>query len=141
VREALGRSRGGHGSKACVIADASGRAAAFALAPGRAHELPPAPDLLGRLPRGPLWAVGDRGCSSDAFRELIRSRGARPAVPARRDEAAVARPGCIRDNRNLVERLWARLKEWRAAATRHEKTAASFPGVLCLAATVDRLKP
>ena len=63
------------------------------------------------------------------------------SVPARRDDAAVARPGCIRDNRNLVERLWARLKDWRAAATRHEKTAASFPGVLCLAATVDRLKP
>ena len=33
-----------------------------------------------------------------------------------------------------------RLKEWRADATRYEKTAASFTGVLCLAATLDRLK-
>ena len=34
VREALGRSRGGYGTKACVIADGRGRAIAFALAPG-----------------------------------------------------------------------------------------------------------
>ncbi len=33
-REALGRSRGGYGTKACVVADGRGRAVAFALAPG-----------------------------------------------------------------------------------------------------------
>ena len=40
-----------------------------------------------------------------------------------------------------IERLWGRLKEWRAVATRYEKTAASYLGVLCLAATMDWLKP
>jgi transposase len=45
----------------------------------------------------------------------------------------------IYNNRNIVERLWARLKEWRAIATRYEKTAVSFMGVLCLAATLDWL--
>jgi transposase len=39
-----------------------------------------------------------------------------------------------------VERLWARLKEWRAVATRYEKTAVSFTGVLCLAAALDWIK-
>src|SRR5689334_8493385 len=67
VREALGRSRGGYGTKACVIADGRGRAIAFALAPGQAHELPLAPGLLDRLPRVPLWVVGDRGYSSHAL--------------------------------------------------------------------------
>src|SRR3954469_24991569 len=140
-REALGRSRGGSGTKACVIADGRGRAVAFALAPGQAHELPLAPGLLGRLPRVPLWVVGDRGYSADAFRELIWSSGARPAIPTRSNEAAVACPDFIYNNRNLVERLWGRLKEWRAVATRYEKTAASYLGVLCLAATADWLKP
>ncbi|MGI4793564.1 MAG: transposase, partial [Janthinobacterium lividum] len=41
---------------------------------------------------------------------------------------------------NQVERLWARLKEWRAVATRYEKTASSFMGILCLAATCDWIK-
>jgi transposase len=39
-----------------------------------------------------------------------------------------------------VERLWARLKEWRAVATRYEKTARSFLSVLCLAASLDWIK-
>ncbi|WP_238224102.1 transposase, partial [Methylorubrum aminovorans] len=49
-------------------------------------------------------------------------------------------PDWAYNNRNIVERLWARLKEWRAVATRYEKTAVSFTGVLCLAATLDWLR-
>jgi transposase len=97
--------------------------------------------LLGRLPRVPLWVVGDRGYSSHELRQLVWDSGARPAIPTRRDEEPVACPDFIYQNRNRVERLWGRLKEWRAVATRYEKTAASFLGVLCLAATLDWLKP
>jgi transposase len=43
-------------------------------------------------------------------------------------------------HRNPVERLWARLKEWGAIATRYETTANSFMGVLCLAAAIDWIK-
>ena len=42
--------------------------------------------------------------------------------------------------RKRVERLWARLKEWRAVATRYEKTASSFKGILHLAAALDWIK-
>jgi transposase len=56
------------------------------------------------------------------------------------DEAPVAGPDRIYTNRNKVERLRARLKEGRAVATRYEKTARSFMGVLCLAAALNRLK-
>src|SRR5512135_244168 len=133
VREALGRSRGGYGTKACVIADGDGRALAFALVPGQAHELPLASDLLNGLPDIPGWVVGDRGYASHAFRQRIWDSGARPAIPAKSNEAPVACPAWIYNNRNRVERLWARLKEWRAVATRYEKTALSFMGVLCLA--------
>ena len=123
-----------------MIADGGGRAVAFALAPGQAHELPLAPGLLDRLPEAPLWAVGDRGLASHAFREHIWDMGARPAIPPKRTEAAVACPAWIYANRRLVENLWARLKEWRAVATRYEKTARAFLGVLCMAATMDWLK-
>jgi transposase len=140
AREALGRSRGGWGTKACVVADAGGRAVAFALAPGQAHELPLAPDLLDRLPGAPLWVVGDRGLASHAFRERVWDTGARPAIPSRRNEERLACPAWIYVNRNRVERLWARSKEWRAVAARYEKTARALLGVLCMAATVDWLK-
>jgi transposase len=140
-----------------VIADASGRVIGFVLAPGQAHELPLAPLLLTVLSIIPLWIVAHRGYASHAFRELIWNLGARPAIPAKRNEAAVACAPWIYQNRNRVERLWAellkvpaasaagiategRLKEWPAVATRYEKTACSFMGVLCMAATMDWIK-
>jgi len=84
--------------------------------------------------------VGDRGLASHAFRQHIWDLGARPAIPPKRNEEPVACPPWIYHNRNRVERLWARLKEWRAVATRYEKTARAFLDVLCMAATMDWLK-
>ena len=96
--------------------------------------------LLDRLPDVPKWVVADRGYSSHTFREHICSLGAKPAIPPKQNEATVACPDWIYTHRNQVERLWARLKEWRAIATRYEKTATSFMGVLCLAAAMDWIK-
>ena len=123
-----------------MIADGLGRAVAFIVAPGQAHELPHAILLLDRLPGVPQWVVGDRGYASHAFRQHLWERGARPAIPAKRNEAPVACPDWIYNNRNIVERLWARLKEWRAVATRYEKTASSFMGILHLAAALDWIR-
>ena len=123
-----------------MIADAHGRAIAFRIAPGQAHELPHAVPLLKRLPGVPKWVVGDRGYTSHRFREHIWSMGARPTIPPQRHEVPVACPEWIYTNCNQVERHWARLKEWRAVATCYEKTASSFMGVLCLAATLDWIK-
>src|SRR3954454_17529472 len=63
-----------------------------------------------------------------------------PHPPEHANSLFHRRPDWIYTNRNYVERLWARLKEWRAIATRYEKTASSFMGVLFLAAALDWLK-
>jgi transposase len=139
--EALGRSQGGFGTKAHAIADARGRALGFALTPGQASEAPQSLDLLVFLPAVPGWVVADRGYSSHALRTAVWELGARPAIPTRRSEAAVHCPDWIYVNRERVERMWNRLKEWRAIATRYEKTARSFLSVLHLAAAFDWLKP
>ena len=123
-----------------MIADGAGRAIAFRVAQGQAHELPHALPLLERLPGVPQWVVADRGYASHRFRQQSAEAGAKPAIPSKRNQAPVRCPEWIYANRNIVERLWARLKEWRAVATRYEKTAASFSGSLCLAATLDHLR-
>ncbi len=110
------------------------------LAPGQAHEAPLAPALLSALPDTPLWVVGDKGFSSDAIRTQVWDMGARPAIPTKSNEAPLRCPDWIYKHRNEVERLWGRLKEWRAVATRYDKLAQSFMGVLCLAATLDWIK-
>jgi hypothetical protein len=88
----------------------------------------------------PSWVVADRGDTNHALREHIWSIGARLAIPPQRHEAPVACPLWIYKNHNRLERLWTPLKERRAVATRYEKTARSFLGVLCLAASPDRIK-
>lgn len=86
-----------------MIADGLGRAIAFRIAPGQAHELPEAIPLLDSLPSVPSWVVADRGYSSHSFREHIWSIGARPAIPAKSHEAPVTCPEWIYTNRNVVE--------------------------------------
>lgn len=140
--QALGRSRGGFGSKACAACDGRGRALAFALLPGQASELRAAPGLLDAAAAlGPIGqVVADRAYSSSAWRAAIARVGALPVVPAHpRHRSAPPHDRAAYRRRHRIENLWARLKEWRAVATRYDKTAASFLGALHLVATVDWL--
>lgn len=138
--QALGRSRGDFGSKVCIAANGRGKALSFTLAPRQAHELPSAMALLDALPDTPRYVVCDLGYASNRFREALWSRGSRPVIPPKRNELPVSCPKWAYRNRHLVENLWARLKEWRAVATRYEKTAASFISVICIAAAAHHIK-
>jgi transposase len=135
--QALGRSRGGFGTKAMAVCDRRGRALAFTLLPGQASELRATTSLLAALPAGIGWIVGDRGFSSGAFRREIVRQGALPVVPAHPTHPAVGYDRCWYRRRHLIENLWARFKDWRCLATRYEKTTASFLASLELAAAID----
>ena len=128
------------GQKPLVIADGKRRAVVFAVAPGQAHEVPLAPGLIGELPAPPGWIVGDRRLSAHAVRELIWDSGSKPAIPPKRNEAPVACRSWIYQNRNIVERLWARLRRMASRRYPLRKNRNSFQGVLCLAATFDWIR-
>ena len=131
LRQALGRSRGGYGTKAVAAANARGRASAFDLPPGlqdRASE-------LGRLGR----VIGDRVCSSKAWRDLIAEAEAGACGPANRTHPPVAYSKAAHRRRHRVENLRARPQDARAAALLLEKTAQSHRGDLHLAAALDWL--
>jgi transposase len=124
------------------VCDARGRPLGFALIPGQASELRAAPELLllaallGTIRR----VVCDAAYSSAAWFALVMEAGAVPVVranpthpqPNHFDRAAYRR-------RHKVENMWATLKEWRAIATRYDKTANSFAGGLYLAAAFQWL--
>ncbi len=79
--------------------------------------------------------IGDKGYDSDAIRADLNSRGIRPVIPPRSNRTA-----SIRWNkrlyrlRNRIERMIGHLKVNRAIATRYDKLAESFLGMLYLAA-------
>ena len=139
--EALGRSRGGFGSKIVGVCDAAGRLVDFVLVPGQAHELAPSLLLLKRLPKAPAWALADMACDAKAFRAAAREMGAIPVVPSRKGtKQPEPCPAFIYRHRNLIERCWARLKERRAIATRYDKAAISFAAGIALPASLDWIK-
>jgi len=79
--------------------------------------------------------LADKGYDSDAVRETLLLHGILPVIPpkANRRELIACDYRRYRD-RNQVERLFNRLKQFRRIATRYDKTATSFMGFLCLAA-------
>ncbi len=140
-KQALGRSRGGFSTKIVGVCDADGRLVDFVLVAGQAHELSPSLQLLKRLPRAPAWALADMACDAAAFRSTAEAMGATPVVPSRKNaKQKQPCPGFIYRHRNLIERCWSRLKEWRAIATRYDKTATSYAAGIAIAATLDRFK-
>ena len=71
--------------------------------------------------------LADRGYDSNAIRAAIASQGAEPVIPATRSRKTdIPYDRQAYRARNLVERLWCRLKDGRRIATRYDKLAANF---------------
>jgi transposase len=135
-KQAIGRSRGGRTTKIHAIVDALGRVVAFNLTEGNRHDLPPAQGLVEQIPAAKVL-LGDAAYDSDAFRAFLRERGTKPQIkqnPRRKkrhpfDQAAYR-------GRNVIERAFCRLKDWRRVATRYDKLARNFTATVILAAIV-----
>ena len=89
----------------------------------------------GRPRLRPGRLVADKGYSSTRFRVYLRRRGIRYTIPRKLNEhRGGSFDQAIYRERNRVERLFNRLKQYRRIATRYEKLAASYSAMLTLAA-------
>lgn len=79
--------------------------------------------------------LADRGYDGDDVRSALLMRNILPVIPpkANRKEPISCDFKAYKD-RNRIERMFNRLKQFRRIATRYDKTALSFIGFLCLAA-------
>jgi len=95
-----------------------------------------APALLAAL--GPFERlIADRGYDSNAIRELIAARGAEAVIPPSSNRVRqIPYDRRAYRTRNLVERLWCRLKDWRRVATRYDRCPTALFSAIALAATV-----
>lgn len=96
----------------------------------------------------PQVLIADKAYSHASTRILLRARGIRAVIPQRSDQIAHRRskgpaggrpPGFDADIyklRNVVERAFNRLKQWRAIATRYDKHARNYRAGIVLAAIV-----
>jgi transposase len=117
----MGRSRGGLTTKIHAIVDACGLPILLKLSEGQAHDGRSAQDMLGSVGRGDIL-LADRAYDSNALRETLAARGARANVkpmPQRLNPPAFSKR--LYRQRNLVERFFNKLKQFRAVATRYDK--------------------
>ena len=71
--------------------------------------------------------IADKGYDSRALVGAIESRGAEAVIPSRKNRAQPrAIDGERYKDRNLGERFWSKVKQYRRVATRYEKTARNF---------------
>jgi transposase len=83
----------------------------------------------------PKALLADKGYDSDAVRETLLLHNILLVIPPRANRRRPATCDYRRyRDRNHVERLFNRLKQFRRIATRYDKTAALFLAFLCLAA-------
>ena len=117
----MGRSRGGLTTKIHAIVDACGLPILLKLTEGQAHDGRSAEDMLGSVGRGDIL-LADRAYDSNALRETLAARGARAnvrAMPQRLNPPSFSKR--LYRKRNLVERFFNKLKQFRAVATRYDK--------------------
>lgn len=146
---ALGRSRGGFGTKIHILCDDVGHPLHFHLSPGHVHDSRMLDTLLQSADEAlnddegvalpwPVKLAGDKGYRADWIDEyLLQELGIQPVIPSKANENRNARPVVFDKaayrRRAIVECLIGWLKESRRIVTRFEKTAINFGGMVKLA--------
>jgi transposase len=131
--QALGYSRGGFGTKIHVGFDALGNPVSVVLSPGQDADVTHAPTVLGD--NRPDALLGDKGYDSDDFIALIEGRGAEAVIPPRKNRTQPREyDKDLYKERNKAERGINLFKQFRRVATRYEKTAKNFMGMVLFAA-------
>ncbi|WP_246086162.1 IS5 family transposase, partial [Pseudonocardia hydrocarbonoxydans] len=158
----MGRSRGGLSTKIHQLVDGHGYPLVVLVGPGQAGDAPMFPHLMAHLsiarsgpgrPRTrPNRVRGDKAYSSRAIRGHLRSRRILAVIPEPADQQGHrkrrgrrgGRPPAFDSvdyrNRNVVERGFAAVKQWRGLATRYDKLALTFRGGAVLKAIVTWLQ-
>lgn len=132
--EAIGKSRAGNTGKIHLAVDAHGLPVEFEITGGQINDCTQAPNLIAKLPAAET-IVADKGYDSEKIREQIEQQGAKVVIPRKRNSVkgnAQLDRGLYR-NRHLVENAFARLKHYRAVASRFDKLKRNYESVVAMA--------
>jgi transposase len=134
--QAIGRSRGGLSTKIHALVDALGNPTDFFLTGGEAHDLVGADHLLPTMQADTL--IADKAFDADArVLEPLAAAGKTAVIPPRVNRSAPRNyDRQLYAARHLIENFFAKIKQFRAIATRYEKTARNFLAAIQLVATV-----
>jgi len=106
------------------------------LTAGQVHDLIGGRALLARVP--PMRRlIADKAYDANDLRDFLAAQGTEAVIsPMSRRLVRPAFDAAAYKARNIIERAFCKLKDWRAIATRYDKTARNFLAGLCLAVAV-----
>ena len=123
-------------TKIYAVCDALGNPTQFHLTPGQAHDLNGADALLPNVEAE--FFLADRAYDAqERVIEKLEAKGCEVVIPStsrRNQERDYDRH--LYKARHLIENFFAKLKQYRAIATRYDKRASNFLGAIHLAASV-----
>jgi transposase len=129
----MGRSRGGLSTKIHALVDAEGRPIRISLTPGQAHDGTAADALLKDLKPGAIL-LADKAYDSNAIREQAQEQDVWANIPPKSNrKGSFAFSAFLYRYRNLVERFFNKLKQYRGIATRYDKSPENFLAAIKLA--------
>ena len=118
-------------TKIHAIVDALGNPVALSLTPGQAHDITQAEPLLDQVEPGAFLA--DKGYDSDALVATLQERGITPVIPSKANRREPRKTDfALYRERNLVERFFCKIKQYRAISTRYDKLANTFLAAVAL---------
>ncbi|WP_148560956.1 IS5 family transposase [Magnetospira sp. QH-2] len=136
VPRRIRRTKGGLNSKLHAACDADGKPLILLLTEGQVSDYRGADTMLPAFPDADDL-IADRGYDSDRFRQALLDLGIEPCIPGRSNrEEEILYDKALYKQRNLIERMFGRLKDWRRIATRYDRCAHTFMSAICIAATV-----
>ena len=132
--QAIGRSKGGLSTKIHATVDALGNPTGFLLTPGQAHDLEGADELLPAIEAEIVLA--DKAYDADKrVIEPLLAAGKQPVIPPKNNRKEFRSYDWeLYKARSLIENFFCKLKQFRAIATRYDKTARNFLAAIRLAA-------
>jgi len=134
--QAIGTSRGGRTSKIHCLADDRGRPVAIVLTPGNVADIKMAIPLL-EAARPARRLLADKAYDADSLRQWLAKAKVEAVIPssaARKTPYPLDRKAYRR--RNVIGRLFCRLKNWRCIATRYDRLAANYLSAVALVAAL-----
>ena len=117
------------------MANAKGKPIALVLTPGNVADISVAATLLdGIVPTQRLLA--DKAYDADHLRKPLEAAGSRRHPLQWQPSSSYPLDRIAYQRRNVIERMFCRMKDWRRIATRYDRLARNFLSAIALVATV-----
>jgi len=119
-----------------AVCDGDGKPLILLLTEGHVSDYHGAATVLPALPDADVL-IADKGYDSDWFRQALAGLDIDPCIPGRSNrKKPVDYDPDLYKQRNRIERMFGRLKDWRRIATRYDRCAHTFMSAIAIAATV-----